>query len=71
MLRQSKSFCAASSSSCMPEDDRFDQITRTAEQLFNVPVALVSLVGGNRYSHCQIDFEFDSEEILKNSLFWQ
>lgn len=55
----------------MPEDDRFDQITRTAEQLFNVPVALVSLVGGNRYSHCQIDFEFDSEEILKNSLFWQ
>lgn len=55
----------------MPEDDRFDQITRTAEQLFNVPVALVNFFGNNWYSHCQIEFEFYSEEILKNSLFWQ
>jgi PAS domain S-box-containing protein len=31
-----------------PADDRFDRITRTAQRLFHVPIALVSLVDGDR-----------------------
>jgi PAS domain S-box-containing protein len=31
-----------------PPDERFDRITRTAQRLFNVPIALVTLVDSNR-----------------------
>ena len=31
-----------------PPEERFDRITRTAQRLFDVPIALVSLVDANR-----------------------
>ncbi|UUZ52443.1 GAF domain-containing protein [Massilia sp. H-1] len=31
-----------------PEDDRFDRITAIAQRLFHVPIALISLVDGER-----------------------
>src|SRR5690348_15365131 len=38
-----------------PPEERFDRITRTALRLFNLPVALVSLVDENRqwFKSCQ------------------
>lgn len=31
-----------------PPEERFDRITRTAQRLFNVPIALISLVDAQR-----------------------
>ncbi|MCC6741656.1 MAG: sensor domain-containing diguanylate cyclase [Planctomycetia bacterium] len=38
-----------------PAEERFDRITRTARKLFNVPIALISLVDGDRqwFKSCQ------------------
>src|SRR5262245_61074019 len=38
-----------------PAEERFDRITRIATQLFNVPIALISLVDSNRqwFKSCQ------------------
>lgn len=38
-----------------PAEERFDRITRTARRLFNVPIALISLVDGDRqwFKSCQ------------------
>jgi hypothetical protein len=34
----------------MPDEDRFDRYTRLATQIFNVPIALISLVDENHVS---------------------
>lgn len=62
-----------------PPEERFDRLTRMAKRLFGVPIALVSLVDGNRQwfkscfglsvSETSRDISFCGHAILGNDLF--
>ena len=61
-----------------PAEERFDRLTRLAQRLFNVPIALVSLIDSNRqwFKSCQgldvretpRDVSFCAHAILGNDL---
>lgn len=62
-----------------PPEERFDRLTRLAQQLINVPIAVVSLVDSNRqwFKSCQgldasetpRNISFCGHAILDNELF--
>jgi len=62
-----------------PEEERFDRLTRLAKRMFDVPIALVSLVDENRqwfkscnglsFRETSRDISFCSHAILSNKLF--